>query len=264
MDCKVLKRLISLSAFAVCLLCCESAMAQVVAFPVPLAPSFNESVSNSDGVVSSTAPFDVTNGAATAGTRYAAATGSVESVTINAGSSDGQNAAAGITWSFVVNAPPTLSPVVDVLLMGHGDLSISGPSNPATTNNVAFSMASPWGSGILQTLATQTFDNQANQFNIDFTAFLMAGQLYNVTEMLNAFSNPTDGSVTDLVTGSIDPLVGLTDQEIAEGYSVTVSPSPVPLPSSAWLMVAGLGGLGMLVRKRRTDHAVPQSACHSR
>ncbi len=78
-----------------------------------------------------------------------------------------------------------------------------------------------------------TFDNQKNQFNINFGAYLMAGQLYNATKMLNAYSIPTDGSVTDLVTGSIDPLVGLTDQEIAEGYSAAVSPSPVPLPSSA-------------------------------
>jgi hypothetical protein len=263
MHCKILKRLMGLAAFAVGLLCCESAMAQVVALPVPLAPSFSESVSNSDGVVSSSDPFDVTNGVATAGTRYAAATGSVESVSINANSSNYQFAAASITWSFVVNAPPTLSPVVDVLLTGQGDLSISGPSNPATTNNVSFSMASPWGTGTLQTLATQVFDNQANQFNINFTALLTAGQLYNVTEMLNASSIPTDGSVTDLVKGSIDPLVGLTDQEIAEGYSVTVSPSPVPLPSSAWLMLAGLGGLGILVLKRRTDRAMPHWVCRS-
>lgn len=263
MHCKILERLISLSAFAVCMLCCESAVAQIVQYPVPLIPTFSESVSNSDGVVSSTAPFDVTNGAATAGTRYAAPTGSVESVSIDAGSSNYQFAAASITWSFVVNAPPTLSPVVDVLLSGKGDLSISGPSNPSTINDASFSMASPWGTGVLQTLATQTFDNQQNQFNINFSAFLTAGQLYTVIEMLNAYSIPTDGSVTDLVKGSIDPLVGLTPQEIAEGYSVTVSPSPVPLPSSAWLMLAGLGGLGVLVRKRRTDRAMPRLVCRS-
>jgi hypothetical protein len=257
------KRLIGISAFAVCLLCCESAMAQIVQYPVPVFPSFSESVSNSDGVVSSSAPYDVSNGVATAGTRYAAPTGSVESVSINANSSNYQFAAASITWSFVVNAPPTLPPIVYVLLSGKGDLSISGKSNPSTLNDVYFSMASPWGNGTLQTLASQAFDNQQNQFNINFGAYLTAGQLYNVTEMLNAYSIPTDGSLTDLVKGSIDPLVGLTDAEIAEGYTVTVSPSPVPLPSSAWLMLAGLGGLGVLVRNRRTDRAMPQLVCRS-
>jgi hypothetical protein len=29
-------------------------------------------------------------------------------------------------------------------------------------------------------------------------------------------------------------------------------PAPVPLPAAGWLMLAGLGGLGALARRRRT------------
>jgi hypothetical protein len=60
-----------------------------------------------------------------------------------------------------------------------------------------------------------------------------------------------DGTLNGIYNGQFTNAQGLFEYQITSLTLASDIPSPVPLPASAWLLVAGLGGLGVLARKRR-------------
>ena len=91
---------------------------------------------------------------------------------------------------------------------------------------------------------------------INDNANLFAGLAYGLfldTNPCGGFG-PLQGACNDLLAGLDPDLFGLTVNSfgtLKAGYVVEKSIAPIPLPAAGWLMLAGLGGLAAL-RRRRT------------
>jgi len=91
------------------------------------------------------------------------------------------------------------------------------------------------------------------------------GYLNNIITSTSLFSDyddaarPTPGGLFDLAQFNNDPaafLTSFTNAKIQEAQSAPVfdpTPTvpPVPLPAAAWMMIAGLGGLGFAARRKK-------------
>jgi hypothetical protein len=251
MRAQIVKELVRVSTLAVCVVACDSAVAQVGGNPtIPLPPSVYEYVENSTSDYGSSAPSPITNGVATASTGYYPGQG-VASLTINAGSSDYQLAGASETWQFEVLGPAALaSTPVPVVLNGSGSLSVGKASDVTNADDANAMFYSP----IFALNLTQDQSHYGvNNFNIAVPANVTINTFYDITERISGYSiisNP--GATTDLIKASIDPDVVFGPNFNSAGYSLAFSPvSPVPEPTTATLMLGGLCVLGAFALKNR-------------
>jgi hypothetical protein len=262
MTSKIVKGLLKGLVFAACSIGWQSVEAQVGGgLPVtPFPPSFNESVTTytQDGTrqtQSSDAPgFDVTNGVATAGTRYTRADEGTAAININPTSTQLQMASASVTWQFEVLAPSDLAGTfVPVFLQGMGFVSVtpSTSTNDQTIDDAkAMIYSTLWG-----TIQQDQSAAGSSHFGISTGGPALVNTVYSITEMLSAYSIPTlFGQKTDHVEASIDPVLSLNINSSFPNYdqfSLLISPEPVPLPPSSWLLLGALGGMGLITRRRK-------------
>jgi hypothetical protein len=106
------------------------------------------------------------------------------------------------------------------------------------------------------------FDNGGSEF----AASEIANQATGLTNSSFGIGGITPGQVFDANGGPVLPAslpygsgsgdfqvqVGAIDSVISYDITSISPPSPVPLPASAWLMLSGIIGLGVMTRRRRT------------
>jgi len=189
----------------------------------------------------------VTNDVATAGTSYNLATEGEASLTILPGSALIQQASASVTWDFIVNGPANQSTFV--YLEGRGDQNVERPVGDLSQDDARAAIS---GNAFHLPGSDQT-TNGEQRFGISLGAFLNTNTLYTIIETLNAYSFPQYNGTTDRVDVSIDPTLSLGDTSGV--YSIALSEPPVvsaaPEPSTWALMLFGIGGLGMALRRNK-------------
>ncbi|MEM7710417.1 MAG: VPLPA-CTERM sorting domain-containing protein [Pseudomonadota bacterium] len=67
------------------------------------------------------------------------------------------------------------------------------------------------------------------------------------------FADGIDLDITGTLAGALTSVFGAPDLTGAQFGVAVTSPelAPIPLPASAWMLLAGLGGMGVMARRRR-------------
>jgi len=193
----------------------------------------------------------IDSGPAIAQAYYTAKNQAEAAATILGTNSAYAQAVASVSWQFVVIAPKALSTTsVPVILQGSGELTIELDNAPADQANdyAGFTLNSTAGFGtISQGLTLKGQD----KFNFSPNAQVVPFTVYTITEQVFAYSIPVSGGTTDSVTALFDPTLFFPNGFDSDGYSIEVSPAPVPEPPSTLMMLAGLAGLGVFIRQKR-------------
>ncbi|MGO9036933.1 MAG: cohesin domain-containing protein [Steroidobacteraceae bacterium] len=99
------------------------------------------------------------------------------------------------------------------------------------------------GGGTVDLIETDIFDSPSTLLTGQAHSFTLAVLTLNTIAI---GTTPITLTLDSLADQNGNPFVATT-----QSASLTVQPSPVPLPASAWLFLSGLGGLGAMFRCRR-------------
>lgn len=131
--------------------------------------------------------------------------------------------------------------------------------------------ATLWGGDTRTDLGTLGGNNSA-AYDIN-TAGLIVGKSDTISDTNPHATLWVDGTIIDLnlaIAGSFDNFVTLTDavaindngwiaangtdSRTGQQHAYLLTLTPVPLPAALWLLVSGLGGIGVMTRRNRTTH----------
>lgn len=179
----------------------------------------------------------------------------------NTGTADAVNAIHAATiYDAEVVGPSNISVPVDFVFDAYASVSTllglyegGGMYAPASVNAQAFGT---FGSNAtLQVCAGASCPNPTINDSIGpaFPYSVVANTPIAISVGVQAYDTILSGPDSTF-SASVDPSVVIDPSFTTPGYSVVFSPSPVPVPAAAWLLLSGLGGLGALVRRGRAIH----------
>jgi len=195
-----------------------------------------------------------TSGELAASAYYAGGAGSLSlsQTTYITTHNDLENGSAHLGWSFEVLGPANSN--VPLLFAASGSTSASSTSGIGSSANVYAWLGSSINSSDLYSVSACAFSGFAscnvanNSFSVNHPFTVTTNTIYYATIGVGGTSN--SGAFSALV----DPAVTFGTNFNSSGYSIVnsadVLAAPVPLPASAWLMLSGLAGIGVMVRRR--------------
>jgi hypothetical protein len=150
-------------------------------------------------------------------------------------------------------------------ILGIALLAVASAANASTvplsdTTPPPGTMVNPGDTGVISSTSVKGFflnnyyfdlTGMAN-LSVDLTSAhaLVGAALFEGTKFVRA--GLPNFSVLSLAPGDYDFVVGGIAARSGASYSGTLSFTPVPLPAAAWLLLAGLAGVGALARRRLT------------
>jgi hypothetical protein len=132
---------------------------------------------------------------------------------------------ADLSFQSATFGDPVLGDQLDL-----GRLGLNGPT------------ATP-GTGTVDLIETDIFDSPATLIGTQAHSFTLAVLTFDA---MQGGTTPLTETINSLSDQNGDAFAGLL-----QGANVTIEPSPVPLPSSGWILLAGLMALSIVSGDRR-------------
>jgi hypothetical protein len=159
---------------------------------------------------------------------------------------------AGAVHAMDFTIPVTLAPSgVEGFFSGHYGATHTESGNFTDTFTFQTTNTSSYVDASLITIGF------SDSSDIDFSSVSLNGQAFQLTDEGNFEyavlpSTLITGDLTLTVTGQVGN-VATAGQSVAASYGGTINLAPVPEPETYALMLAGLGVVGWMARRRRAD-----------
>ena len=254
MNAQTFRRLRKASAIAIAAAGCSGAFAQT--FNLPIGATFDQEIQIykagefpeegrlPDQEQDSSSAGALTFGSATVTGFYAGGIGTLSLSIANAPTAE--HAASEVNYWFEVFGQPATA---SVLLSGSGSVNAASGNE----NSITAQMNTPFfdASAVAGNLASGYIPT--NLFNVNALETVVTNTPYMISLIVNGLTESTNG-----VNASIDPSVTLAGN--TAGLSLELSPdafplAPVPEPDTVWMLVLGLGLLGVMGRLRTKELA---------
>jgi hypothetical protein len=171
----------------------------------------------------------------------------------------GPFAQAGLNFTYSMELITPQSGAQTIPVVVNSNASITG--NP---RSAGASLSITYDDGNATLLSLQAGNGLPGSFSVSDTENLTAGQIYSIA-MSASISAQQNTNLTGTV--SLDPFFQLSPAEINEGYRLIFSngvgngfASATPLPPALPLLVAGLGVVGLLARRKKPKAVALASA----
>jgi hypothetical protein len=171
----------------------------------------------------------------------------------------GPFAQAGLNFTYSMELITPQSGAQTIPVVVNSNASITG--NP---RSAGASLSITYDNGNATLLSLQAGNGLPGSFSVSDTENLTAGQIYSIA-MNASISAQQNTNLTGTV--SLDPFFQLSPAEINEGYRLIFSngvgngfASATPLPPALPLLVAGLGVVGLLARRKKPKAVALASA----